>query len=181
MSRAKGTFLFPANCITVLAMNPCPCGFLGSKIKRCNCSASDIQKYAKKISGPIMDRIDMWIKVSHIDYDTLSHSNTSISSDEIKEEIINARNFAKKRFETLGDNINLNKNISAKNISKHIPLSDSVYSLMKKISTNNSLSPRAYHRTLRVARTIADLEGKENVNESHILEAFQYRGKGFEE
>ena len=76
---------------------------------------------------------------------------------------------------------NLNKNISAKNISKHIPLSDSVYSLMKKISTNNSLSPRAYHRTLRVARTIADLEGKENVNESHILEAFQYRGKGFEE
>ena len=180
VSRAKGTFLFPASCIVVSAMNPCPCGYLGSKVKRCVCNQADIARYTKKLSGPIMDRIDLWVPVQHIDYDTLAHKSSSEGSDEVRERVVKARDFALKNFKANGDDITMNKYMSSKDMTK-INLTESAQTLMKKLAQSYTLSPRAYHRVLRVAKTVADLDQKETINDSHILEAFQYRPKGLGE
>lgn len=182
VSRAKGTFTFPAATTLIASMNPCPCGYLGSKQKRCVCKASDIDRYARKLSGPIMDRIDMWVPVSHVDYDTLSERASAEGSDEIRDRILRARNFAKRRFESKGDNhLTKNKDMRAKDIEKHIQLSLGCSTLMKKLATSYTLSPRAYHRVLRLARTIADHRGGEEIVEGDILEAFQYRPKLYQD
>jgi magnesium chelatase family protein len=109
VSRAKGSFTFPASCTLVASMNPCPCGFMGSKQKRCICKPSDIDRYARKLSGPIMDRIDMWVPVLHIDYDTLTKEEDSESSEVIQNRVIKTRFFAKSRFAQAGNSI-LTKN-----------------------------------------------------------------------
>lgn len=182
VSRAKGTFAFPATCTLIASMNPCPCGYLGSKIKKCVCKASDIDRYARKLSGPIMDRIDMWVPVSHIDYDTLSEKGTGDSSVIIRERVASARDFAKKRFEAAGDtHITKNKDMRAKDIEKHIVLDKDTELLMKKLATSYTLSPRAYHRVLRLARTIADYRESIDIKEQDILEAFQYRPKLYQD
>lgn len=182
VSRAKGTFSFPASCTLIASMNPCPCGYLGSKLKRCICTPSDIDKYARKLSGPIMDRIDMWVPVLHVDYDTLSHARIGEESEDVRIRVKNAREFAQKRFKQSGDtHITKNKDMKAKDIDKHIQLSDSTLALMKKLSTSYTLSPRAYHRVLRLARTIADLRQASTISEGDILEAFQYRPKLYQD
>jgi magnesium chelatase family protein len=178
VSRAKGTFLFPASCTLVASMNPCPCGYMGSKLKRCICKPSDIDKYARKLSGPIMDRIDIWVPVQHIDYDTLSHARIGETSEEVRKRVESARSFAQERFIKTGDtHITKNKDMRAKDIDTHIVLTPSTLALMKKLSTSYVLSPRAYHRVLRLARTIADIRQSADVDEADILEAFQYRPK----
>jgi magnesium chelatase family protein len=182
VSRAKGTFLFPASCTLIASMNPCPCGYLGSKLKRCVCKPGDIDKYARKLSGPIMDRIDIWVPVLHIDYDTLSHARIGEESKDVRIRVAKARSFAQKRFSEAGDgHITKNKDMKAKDIDKHIILSPQTLELMKKLSTSYTLSPRAYHRVLRLARTIADLRQSQNINDADILEAFQYRPKLYQD
>lgn len=182
VSRAKGTFLFPASCTLVASMNPCPCGYMGSKLKRCVCKASDIDRYARKLSGPIMDRIDIWVPVLHIDYDTLSHARIGEESKIVRVRVEKARTFAQNRFKETGDShITKNKNMKAKDIDKHITMSPQTLELMKKLSTSYTLSPRAYHRVLRLARTIADLRQSTHINEADILEAFQYRPKLYQD
>lgn len=182
VSRAKGTFLFPASCTLIASMNPCPCGYLGSKLKRCVCKPSDIDKYARKLSGPIMDRIDMWVPVLHIDYDTLSHSRIGEESRDVRARVAKAKQFAQQRFLESGDgHITKNKDMRAKDVDKHVKLSPQTLTLMKKLSTSYTLSPRAYHRVLRLARTIADLRQGAQVNEADILEAFQYRPKLYQD
>jgi magnesium chelatase family protein len=182
VSRAKGTFLFPASCTLIASMNPCPCGYMGSKLKRCVCKPSDIDKYARKLSGPIMDRIDMWVPVLHIDYDTLSHSRIGEESKDVRIRVAKARAFAQHRFSEAGDgHLTKNKDMKAKDIDKYITLSPETLSLMKKLSTSYTLSPRAYHRVLRLARTIADLRQATHVSEADILEAFQYRPKLYQD
>lgn len=182
VSRAKGTFTFPALTTLIASMNPCPCGYLGSKQKRCVCKASDIDKYARKLSGPIMDRIDMWVPVSHIDYDTLSNHTVSEESRAVRKRVIRARNFAKTRFEKRGDtHLTKNKDMRAKDIDKHIELSENCNTIMKKLATTYMLSPRAYHRVLRLARTIADCREGDEILEADILEAFQYRPKLYQD
>lgn len=182
VSRAKGTFTFPASCTLIASMNPCPCGYTGSKLKKCICSPSDIDRYARKLSGPIMDRIDIWVPVQHIDYDMLSHARIGEESKEIRNRVEKARNFARERFASKGDaHITKNKDMKAKDINKHIELSPSTLELMKKMSTAYTLSPRAYHRVLRLARTIADLKQAQDVTDSDILEAFQYRPKLYQD
>lgn len=182
VSRAKGTFSFPASCTLIASMNPCPCGYMGSKLKRCVCKPSDVDKYARKLSGPIMDRIDIWVPVLHIDYDTLSHARIGEESNVVARRIKKAREFAKKRFENKGNfTLTKNKDMSAKDIQIHTELSQKSLELMKKLSTSYALSPRAYHRVLRLARTIADLRASENISESDILEAFQYRPKLYQD
>ena len=182
VSRAKGTFHFPASCTLIASMNPCPCGYMGSKLKRCICKASDIDKYARKLSGPIMDRIDIWVPVLHIDYDTLSHSRIGEESSDVRNRVVKARNFAQSRFKAADDNhITKNKDMTAGDIDKHIDFSPQTLSLMKKLSTSYTLSPRAYHRVLRLARTIADLRQGANITEADILEAFQYRPKLYQD
>jgi magnesium chelatase family protein len=181
VSRAKGTFHFPASCTLIASMNPCPCGYMGSKLKRCICKPSDIDRYARKLSGPIMDRIDIWVPVQHIDYDTLSHARIGEESESIVTQVKKARDFAKARSEKGGNTVlTKNKDMRAKDIDVFVELTPAVLALMKKMATSYALSPRAYHRVLRLARTIADLRQAQHITESDILEAFQYRPKLYE-
>jgi magnesium chelatase family protein len=182
VSRAKGTFSFPASCIVITAMNPCPCGYMGSKVKRCVCKASDIDRYARKLSGPIMDRIDMWVPVQHIDYDTLSHARVGEESTVLRIRVQKARDFARERFINMDPQtkLRMNKDMHAKDIAIHIKLEPHVHTVMQLHATKHTLSPRGYHRILRLARTIADMEQRHTITESDILEAFQYRPKLYE-
>lgn len=178
ISRAKGSQTFPANFILIAAMNPCPCGNFGSKTKECICKPTDLLRYQRKISGPIADRIDMWVEVSQIDYDKLSEKDSAKKeSQKIKEKIIEARKKQKERFDTLKYKIKTNSEVEAKDINKLFSLDDETKEILNISAKKLNLSARAYHRIIKLARTIADLDDSENINKSHILEAIQYRPK----
>ncbi|MDP3996579.1 MAG: YifB family Mg chelatase-like AAA ATPase [bacterium] len=177
VSRARGSVLFPANFILIATLNPCPCGNFGSKKKICTCSPLLIQRYKRKISGPIMDRIDMWIEVPHMEYEDLQADKKEGSSVEAKEKILSARKKQKDRLKRLGFLGDLNGNLSAKNIDAVIPLSDEVKNFVRLSAERLSLSPRAYHKVLKLSRTIADMLGDDEVNIEHIKEALSYRPK----
>jgi magnesium chelatase family protein len=177
ISRAKGSAVFPSNFILVAAMNPCPCGNAGSKKKSCVCKPFDMDRYKRKLSGPIMDRIDLWVSVSDIDYKKLGAEATGESSADIKKRIIKAREIQKERFQKLGRNIKTNSDMNVKDLTELIKLPDEIRNLLDTSAEQLSLSARAYHRVLKIARTIADLENLEDINSNHILEAIQYRPK----
>jgi magnesium chelatase family protein len=185
ISRAKGTLRFPARTTTIIAMNPCPCGYYKSALKQCVCKQSDIERYARKLSGPIMDRIDMWVPVQHIDYELLSNSKDAEETTSVAERVKKARAFSQSRYalsdNAVGDEVQLNRSLSSREIDAHINLSAENKALMNTLSKQFTLSPRAYHRVLRVARSIADLAQSKNVEAPHIMEAFQYRPKIFAE
>jgi len=172
ISRAKGSARFPAQFILTAAMNPCPCGNFGSIHKICLCTPSDLARYRRKLSGPIMDRIDIWTIVEHIDYEKLSGNEYSgESSDVIRRRVVLARAIQKKRF---GTELKLNSHMNAKDIEKII-LAPEVKKVLNESSKKLKLSPRAYHRIIKLARTIADLENSTEILSEHVLEAFQYR------
>ncbi|MBP6888213.1 MAG: YifB family Mg chelatase-like AAA ATPase [Candidatus Pacebacteria bacterium] len=178
VSRAKGTYTFPASVTLVAAMNPCPCGYYGSKVKRCICSPSDIDRYARKLSGPIMDRVDMWVPVMHIDYDTLSNKGEGESSGTLKQIVQKGRLFGKERQKKIGRAQQLlNKDMSSDDIEHYSSATKESEDLLKMLAKQYTLSPRAYHRVLRLSRTIADLRQSETIEKEDILEAFQYRPK----
>jgi magnesium chelatase family protein len=179
ISRAKGTISFPAQCILIASMNPCPCGY--GKEKGCTCSDRDIANYKKKISGPIVDRIDMWVSISKIEYDKLSEKpSTNESSETIQKRIIKARLIQSKRFILNKiNNKNYNSEMSVSDIEKIITLNKDNRELLKNSAEKLSLSARAYHRVIKLAQTIADLEGSKEITKSNLLEALQYRQKGF--
>ncbi|MES2059498.1 MAG: YifB family Mg chelatase-like AAA ATPase [Patescibacteria group bacterium] len=177
VSRAKGTATFPADFILIAAMNPCPCGNFGSDKKRCTCNPMQIQKYQRKISGPIMDRIDIWIEVGSIEHAVLDAALPGESSKQIRKRVEAARIVQAKRFEKFGENLKRNAEIRAKNIKEIANLEQGAATLLVSSSEKLSLSPRAYHRVIRLARTIADLEKSESVKVPHVLEALQYRQK----
>ncbi|MFA7252368.1 MAG: YifB family Mg chelatase-like AAA ATPase [Candidatus Paceibacterota bacterium] len=180
ISRARGSITFPANFILIAAMNPCPCGNFGSKTKECICRALDLLKYQRKISGPIMDRIDMWVEVSQINHTDLSGRKSDQekkSNPKIRERIAIARQTQKERFAKLKKNIKTNSEMNSKDIANLIDLSKEVKEILDKSATKLALSARAYHRVIKLARTIADLEQKDNIELPHILEALQYRPK----
>ena len=179
ISRARGTLTFPAQCILIASMNPCPCGY--GKEKGCTCSDRDIAYYKKKISGPIVDRIDLWISVSKIEYDKLSGSSKSVeNSESMRKRVISARKVQKKRFEKHKiKSKKYNSEMSVSDIEKMIVLSTEVNELLRTSSERLGLSARAYHRIIKLSQTIADLEGSKNIEKGHLLEALQYRQKGF--
>ena len=178
ISRARGTHTFPANFILIAAMNPCPCGNLGSKTKDCICKPMDLARYQRKISGPIVDRIDMWVEVSQIDYEKLSDTKTVTSeSAGIKSRVIQAREIQKTRFAKAERKIKTNSEMGAKDIGELIRLDEKVRELLNTSAKKLNLSARAYHRVVKLARTIADLESSKEISASHILEALQYRPK----
>ncbi len=181
ISRARGTLTFPAQCILIASMNPCPCGYGKEENteKKCVCTDRDIAWYRKKISGPIMDRIDLWVSVSKVEYEKLSNNNSSTSNEnskEIRKRVLSARKVQAKRFKDRkinGKSLNTEMNVS--DIEKCISLSPEVKSLLTSSAEKLSLSGRAFHRIIKVARTIADLEDKKEIGKLHVLEALQYR------
>ena len=178
ISRSRGTVTFPANFILIAAMNPCPCGNFGSKTKECICKPTDLLRYQRKISGPIIDRIDMWVEVSQINYEKLSGDETSKKETaEIKERVIRARKTQKERFEKSERKIKTNSEMSSKDINKISELEDSAREILNTSAKKLNLSARAYHRIIKLARTIADLDLSKTIKTNHILEALQYRPK----
>lgn len=172
VSRVRGSFLFPANVLLVAAMNPCPCGNRGSQ-KICSCSPAHLARYDRRLSGPIVDRIDLWADVLHIDYDELDSSNKAESSEEIRTRVERAYDIQKERF--AGKQEHANSDIHARDIPKYCFLDADCSALLREAATALELSPRSYHRVCKVARTIADLGGSKNIQKPHILEALQFR------
>ncbi|MEA2112695.1 MAG: YifB family Mg chelatase-like AAA ATPase [Patescibacteria group bacterium] len=175
ISRSKGTSTFPANFILIATMNPCPCGNYGTE-KECTCNPSSLLRYQRKISGPVIDRIDMWVEVSNIKHEKLSQRNdNSEGTKKIRGRVSDARKIQKERFkETRTDT---NSNMSAKEIESLINLDKQTQDILNQSATQLNLSARAYHKVIKLARTIADLEKQELITPNHILEALQYRPK----
>ena len=179
VSRAQGTIAFPAHIILVAAMNPCPCGHLNNPPHECICTPGQITKYKRKISGPLLDRIDLFIEVPKVEIKKIDED----APDEIKNNAVFearrnvelAREIQKKRFS--GQKIFTNSEMSLREIKNHCPLAESVKSLLLEAYEKYSMSPRSYYRTIKVARTIADLAGSENIERDHMLEALQYRAR----
>jgi magnesium chelatase family protein len=173
ISRAKGSAMFPSNFILIAAMNPCPCGHFGSS--KCTCSASSLQRYRQKISGPIMDRIDMWIEVGAIDHKRLSEKRERAKETEKARALIaRAREVQYARFKKEG---RLNSGMSPRGLEHHVLLSGKITNILNAAAERMGLSPRAYHRCIKLARTIADLENTKEITEDHMLESLQYRPK----
>lgn len=172
ISRAQGTLTYPADFMLVAAMNPCPCGYYGEN-NRCRCTTNEIVKYHNKISGPLLDRIDIQVDVSPVNYYDLDSNIKSESSEEIRKRVINAHIIQQERFKN--DNITFNSQMTPSQIDKYCVLGEKEKSIMKKAFDNLNLSARGYHKILKLARTIADLDNSENINVKHIAEAIQYR------
>jgi len=177
ISRARGSAIFPSNFILVAAMNPCPCGNAGSKQKVCICKPSDLDRYKRKLSGPIIDRIDIWVSVGNVDYKKLGGEGSGERSEKIKERVTKAREIQKERFKKFGKNITTNSEMNVKDLSSMVKLTPKIRDLLDDSAERLGLSARAYHRVIKIARTIADLENSPNVEANHILEAIQYRPK----
>jgi magnesium chelatase family protein len=177
VSRAKGTAKFPANFILVAAMNPCPCGNYGSKTKRCECSAAKLERYRHKLSGPILDRIDIHLEVNNISHKELGNKRKGESTSVIKERVQRGRQIQKERYQKHGLKISLNAELEAKDILQIAQLTEESKNLLEESAEKLDVSARAFHKIIKVARTIADLELSEKVLPQHILEALSYRQK----
>lgn len=178
ISRAKGSFSFPANFILIAAMNPCPCGNYGTKGKECVCAPINLVKYQRKISGPIIDRIDMWLEVSKVDHQKLSDNKSDgDTTKQIKKRVATAREVQKKRFIDSRRGIKTNSEMNTRDLSKMVNLKSEVKDILNSSAEKLDLSARAYHRIIKLSRTIADLAGSDEIEPNHILEALQYRPK----
>ena len=173
VSRAKHTLEYPARFMLVASMNPCPCGNLGSKTQECKCTPSEIHRYISKLSGPLLDRIDLQIEVDNISYEDFRSTVASESSKDIKERVENARRIQRERY--AGTSTKTNDEMTNAQVKTYCKLDSESEMLLEVAFTKLNLSARASSRVLKVARTIADLEGSENILASHIAEAIQYR------
>jgi magnesium chelatase family protein len=173
ISRASSTITYPANFILVGAMNPCPCGFFGDPKRECTCSYREIQRYRKRISGPLMDRIDIHVDVPSVLFRDLTGTSQGQSSFDISERVINARNTQENRFHKT--KIHTNAMMNSRQIRKFCQIDDKSNSLLEMAMEKFALSARALSRILKISRTIADLAGSQDIEQIHIAEAIQYR------
>lgn len=174
ITRTAGTVTYPSNILLIAAMNPCPCGYLGHPTKECTCSDAAKRRYKEKISGPILDRIDIHIEVAPVAFEELSSIKKEESSREIKKRVDKARDIQRKRFENTP--VSCNAKMTPQMTKDFCKLDDSASELLKDAFEKLSMSARAYDKILRISRTIADLEGSEKIEINHIAEALQYRG-----
>lgn len=173
VSRAQGQVRFPAEFMLVAAMNPCPCGYLMDTQRRCRCSLGQVHKYRSKISGPILDRIDLHLEVPTLRVGTLLSKAPAESSQTIRERILKCRKIQKKRFQ--GKSFSVNARMRARDIKEFANPGDEGEKLLEKAMKELKLSARAYYKILKIARTIADLEGASDLKQEYIAEAVQYR------
>lgn len=174
IARTHGVQTFPAQFMLVAAMNPCPCGNAGNQIKDCSCSPGAASRYKRKISGPVIDRIDLHVATPHVEYEKLE-SRDAEPSENIRKRIMAARALQTKRFKGLS--IRTNSEMSLREIKKFVAIDEPLKRVLKDAHQRYQLSARAYHRLLKLARTIADLAGEEKINSDHIGEALSYRPK----
>jgi magnesium chelatase family protein len=175
VSRAQGSLTFPAEFLLVAAQNPCPCGYLSDPDKRCICTPIQIMRYQKKISGPLLDRIDIHIEVPRLKYEKLADVKIAEESRKVKERVQAARNVQAERFKGL--KTKANSEISAREIKDFCKLDSEAEEIIANAVEQMKLSARVYHRLLKIARTIADLDKEEIIQANHIAEALQYRPK----
>lgn len=180
VARAKGTAHFPANVLLVAAMNPCPCGNFGFRGKPCNCTPSALVRYRRKMSGPIIDRIDIWLEVDRILPSELSGNSEGERSEIFRTKVERARERQRERFERSGRKISRNSEMGARDLVNFIILGKEPRRTLDLAAERLGFSPRVYHRMIKVARTIADLEESEEITNAHILEAVEYRPKKFD-
>lgn len=173
ISRVNGSFTYPCEFMFVASMNPCPCGYYGSPDKECTCTPQAINKYISKISGPLLDRIDIQIEVSPVKYEKLGNDEIPESSEVIKKRVNQARIIQRQRYAK--ENIYSNSSLTPKLITKYCKLDKESKKILETAFEKLGLSARAYGRILKVARTIADLEGSEAIQKAHIAEAILYR------
>ena len=173
ISRAKGSVTFPANFMLIGAMNPCPCGYYGDSLRPCTCAPGLVSRYQKRISGPFLDRMDIFVEVPHIDYDKLSDNRLGEPSSKVQQRVTAAREIQQKRFE--GTRFICNAEMTPAEVRAFCATDDSAQSLLKAAMNQMHLSARAFHRILKLARTVADLEQSEEIRAQHIAEAIQYR------
>jgi len=180
ISRAKGSLTFSANFQLIAAMNPCPCGYHGDSQKPCTCAPAMVTKYQKRISGPLLDRIDIHIEVPRVDYEKLSSDRVGESSEAIRKRVQTARDIQHHRFtnsQSTNTDVLCNADMRVGEVRQFCSLQPEGQSLMRAAMSQLNLSARAYHRILKLARTIADLTGSEEIQSTHLAEALQYRPK----
>lgn len=173
ISRAEGSLTFPANFILVAAMNPCPCGYYGDPVKECKCSSTVVTRYQKKISGPLMDRIDIFLDIPRIDYEKLTDDSLSEQSVQVRQRVQNARQFQLDRFK--GTDLTSNADMTASEVKQFCSIDAAAQALLRTAVKQLHFTARAFHRTLKLARTVADLDKSDFIMTNHLAEALQYR------
>ncbi len=174
ISRAKSTIEYPASFMLVASMNPCPCGYYNHPEKKCVCGPGMVQKYLSRISGPLLDRIDIHIEIVPVPFEKLADAQVSEPSEKVRERVINARKIQQERFKD-SPNTHCNAQMNSKELRQHTALNQPAQTLLKNAMLKLNLSARAYDRILKVSRTIADLDNSENIETHHISEAINYR------
>lgn len=174
----SGSLTFPANFMLVAALNPCPCGYYQDPIKECTCSAALIARYQKRISGPLLDRIDIHITVPRVEFEKLSGDRLGEPSSKIRERVERAREIQRERFK--GTNLQVNADMGPAEVRTFCELDDAGKQLMRAAMKQLNMSARAFHRILKLARTIADLAESEKIETHHLAEAVQYRPRSLE-
>lgn len=172
ISRTGGTFSFPAGFMLVAAMNPCPCGYYPD-MNRCHCTPGEVSHYLRKISQPLLDRIDLCAEVSAVAYSQINSAKKGESSAMIRERVEKTREFQRLRYQ--GEKVGFNSELSGEQIEKYCVMTEEANRLLERAFQKIGFSARAYHRILKVARTIADMEGEEKIHTEQIGEALRYR------
>ena len=176
ITRAAARVTYPASFTLVCAMNPCKCGFYGDGTRRCTCSREEVARYLDRISGPLLDRIDIQVEVPAISYEELSGGKQGATSAEIREKVKKAREFSARRYKEGGEkNIFCNKDLSPRAIREYCKLDEKAEDVLRRAFDVLGLSARGHDRILKVARTIADLDGSETIQARHLMEAIEYR------
>lgn len=173
ISRINASLTYPCNFMLVASMNPCPCGYYGSKEKECTCMPDTITRYINKISGPLLDRIDIQVEVNEVKYKNLQDTSLAKSSKEMKEQVNKARKIQQERYKEYG--IYSNSELTPKLINEYCKIDNKTSKILEDTFNKLGFSARAYNRILKVARTIADLDDKQNIELKHVAEAIQYR------
>lgn len=173
ISRVATTITYPSNFMMIASMNPCECGYYGSDLKKCTCNAKSIKRYVGKISGPMLDRIDLHIEVKPVEYEKLAFTNKSETSKEIRNRVNAARNIQLERYKEIG--IFCNAELDSNLLEKFCKLDKKSREIMQRAFEKFGLSARAHDKILKIARTIADLDNSEEIQYKHIAEAIQYR------